>query len=484
MRFIKSALKITLLAFGALACGRVVATDVANGIPAVSGAPLDRAALEQLVDSVLAARMEAEHIPGAVFVLVQDGRVVLQKGYGFSDVEARRPVSPDSTILRIGSITKVFTAAAVLQLADRGRIDLGRDVNSYLRRVQVPATFPEPVTPAHLLTHTAGFDEIPGVRLAPSREALLPLHEFLRERLVRVRPPGRVTSYSSFGMALAGLLIEEVSGGSYEEYLRRNIFESLGMSRTHVTPPEHHLPDLAIGYEYEAGAHTRAPYEWYHTTPAGAINASAADMARFMSALLDYSGPAQARILSLDALRRMQQRQATMHPLIAGWGYGVQENDLNGQRIFEHGGDIAGFSSLMVLLPDHRAGFFVANHHEGANLRFTLQQALLNRFFPDHRALAPPLPPAGTRTSAERFAGTYRWNIYCRSCTSPQRLPEYTVTANDDGSITLTGKRWIEVRQLYFRSADGKEHLGFAQDSTGHVMHLTGGSWKVMERVR
>jgi CubicO group peptidase (beta-lactamase class C family) len=256
------------------------------------------------------------------------------------------------------------------------------------------------------------------------------------------------------------------------------------MSRTHVTPPAHLQTSLATGYEYENGVHVRAPYEWYHTTPAGAINATALDMARFLDAMLDRPAPAGARLLSTEALGRMQQRQATMHPLMAGWGYGLQENRTNGQRIFEHGGDIAGFSALLVLLPDHRTGFFVASHHEGSNLRFVLERAILDRFFPDHRGLAPPPSPSGTRASAERFAGTYRWNIYCRRCTSPQQLPEYRVTANDDGSITLTGKRWVEVRPLYFRSVDGKEELGFAEDSAGRIMHLTGGSWKVMERVR
>jgi CubicO group peptidase (beta-lactamase class C family) len=494
-----------LVATGVLACGTAhpaegagrtpgrthepLAQVPADGVPAdgvrIDRAQIDRAALERLVDSVLAVRMGAEHAPGAVFVLVQDGQAVLAKGYGVADLDTRRPVSPDSTIWRIGSITKVFTALAVMQLADRGQIGLHRDVNVYLRRLQVPRTFREPVTAAHLLTHTGGFDETPGVRLAPSRDALRPLDAFLREHLVRVRPPGRVTSYSSFGMALAGLLVEDVSGLTYEEYLQRHIFAPLEMSRTHVTPPAHLQSSLATGYEYAGGAHTRAPYEWYHTTPAGAINATAMDMARLLIALLARPAAADgARLLSADALARMQRRQATMHPLIAGWGYGLQENRTNGQRIFEHGGDIAGFSALLVLLPDHRTGFFIANHHEGSNLRFALEQAILDRFFPDRRGLVPPPLPSGTRARAERVAGTYRWNIYCRRCTSAQQLPEYRVMANEDGSITLTGKRWVEVRPLYFRSVDGKEELGFAEDSTGRVMHLTGGSWKVMERVR
>jgi CubicO group peptidase (beta-lactamase class C family) len=260
-------------------------------------------ALETLVDSVMRRGMENDHIPGAVFTLVQDGRVVFSKGYGFSDVDARRPVSPDSTVFRIGSITKVFTATAVVQLADRRRIQLDRDVNQYLKRLQVPATYAEPVTATHLLSHTPGFDELPGVRQARSAEALLALHEFLRDKLVRVRPPGRVTAYSSFGMALAGLLVEDVSGLSYEEYLRQHIWRPLGMTRTYITPG-----GAPTGYEYENGQVTRAPYEWYHTVPASSINSTAADMARFMIAHLEGGGA----ILSEQATRDMHRRHATM----------------------------------------------------------------------------------------------------------------------------------------------------------------------------
>lgn len=437
---------------------------------------IDVRALETLVDSVMLRGMDSDHIPGAVFTLVQDGRVVFAKGYGFSDIDAKRPVSPDSTVFRIGSITKLFTATAVVQLADRGRIQLDRDVNQYLKRIQVPATYADPVTATHLLSHTAGFDELPGVRQARSAEALLPLHEFLRGKLVRVRPPGSVTAYSSFGVALAGLLVEDISGLPYEEYLRQHIWRPSGMTRTFITPG-----GAPTGYEYQNGQVTRAPYEWYHTSPASSINSTAADMARFIIAHLEGRGA----ILSGRATRDMHRRHATMHPLLPGWTLGFQENDLNGERIIEHGGDIAGFSSLLVLLPERRTGFFVAHHREGANLRFTVEQAVLDRFFPDRRPAEKLPTPAGKWALADRFVGTYRWNIYCRTCPpGTQQLPEFIVTANEDGTINVTGRRWVEVSPFFFRSLEGKMRLGFAADSTGRVMHLTGGSWLVVERVR
>lgn len=198
---------------------------------------IDAKELEKLVDGVMAAEMKRQQIPGAAFVLVQNGRVVLAKGFGAADVEKKTRVRADWTIFPIGSVTKVFTATAVVQLADRGKLDLDADVNPYLRRVRVPATYDAPVTARHLLTHTGGFDELRGRLLQSTRERVEPLSEFLESRLVRIRPPGAMTAYSSFGMTLAGLVVEDVTGMSYERYLKRNVWDPLGMSRTSVEVP-------------------------------------------------------------------------------------------------------------------------------------------------------------------------------------------------------------------------------------------------------
>jgi CubicO group peptidase (beta-lactamase class C family) len=125
------------------------------------------------------------------------------------------------------------------------------------------------VTPAHLITHTAGFDEIrPGTQ-GPSAESVLPLADFLSTRLKRISPAGETIAYSTYGITLAGLLIEEVSGMSFESYLAMNIWKPLGMNRTSITVPATSKKDLALGYEYVNGVNQPQAYEWYHTTPDG-----------------------------------------------------------------------------------------------------------------------------------------------------------------------------------------------------------------------
>src|SRR5262245_57419903 len=144
----------------------------------------DAKEFEALLDPILAERMDKLHIPGAVISIVKDGRTTFAKGYGVTDIEKQAPVVPDTTIFRIGSITKVFTAMAVMQMADRGRIRLTDDVNKYLTGVKVPSTFPQPITFASLLTHTSGLDEISPGRRTSDENKVVPLGDFLKTRIV------------------------------------------------------------------------------------------------------------------------------------------------------------------------------------------------------------------------------------------------------------------------------------------------------------
>ncbi len=462
---------------------RTAPTAVAVQQPRRAVPSIDVAELTTLLESVVARGMRDGRIPGAAFVLVQNGRIVTARGFGVADVASKRAVSPETTVFPIASISKVFTATAVVQLADRGRFDLNADVNRYLKSVRVPATYPDSVTAAQLLSHTSGFDELPGRRARAASE-LMPLGRFLADRLVRVRPPGRITSYSSYGMALAGLLVEDVSGVSFEGYLRRNIFRPLGMTRTFITVPSARRGDLAKAYERDGERLVAVPYELYQTPPTSSILSTARDMAQFMLVHLQAGRHGHARILSAEAVARMHEQQATVHPLIPGWAVGFQVDDSNGQRILEHGGDIGGFSALLTLLPEHGVGFFTVHHLEGTNLRYAIRRAILDRFFPDQRVVSLPEPRADAAGGLRRFAGKYRASIFCHSCPDGgPNVQDFDVQANGDGTLTVWDQRWVEVSPLYFVRLDGRAHIGFAADESGRITALSGGSWRVLERI-
>ena len=348
--------------------------------------------LGKFLDSFVPDLMREEHIPGAVFIFVQNGKIIVNRGFGYANLEDKQPVNAGKTIFPIGSISKVFTATAFVQLADSNKIDLNADVNLYLKKLKVPEAFGQPITGKHLLSHTSGLDEIrPGTQ-AQSENVILPLHEFLKDRLTRVHPPGLITSYSTYGITLAGLLVEDISGVSYETYLNRNIWKPLQMNRTHISTPRDMAGDLAMAYAVENDAPIKVPYEWYHTTPASSIRSTSNDMGNFIIAHLQCGEFQGDRILSAPAACEMHRTQSTTHPKMPGWTYGFQEDDTNGLRILEHGGDIAGFASLLVLLPDENTGFFVVHHIEGGNLRFALKQKLLDRYFPDQRSIPLTVP--------------------------------------------------------------------------------------------
>ena len=448
-------------------------------------APVDSAQVARFVDSIVNAEMTRQHVPGAAFVFVQDGRVLYLKGYGVANVETAQPVDPARTIWRIGSISKVFTANAVVQLADRGRLDLNTDVNRYLKRLQVPATYPTPITIANLLTHTSGLDEIrPGTQ-GPDSASVLPLADFLRPRLVRVRKPGALIAYSTYGITLAGQLIEEVSGLTFERYLADNIWHPLRMDRTNITVPPALKGDVAMGYEYDNGVQQPQRWEWYHTTPASSINSTASDMARWMLMHLQYGRLDGATIMSERAARDMQRGHATGHPKIAGFAYGFNENLEPGYpRFINHGGKMAGFSSELLLIPERQAGFFIVHQGERANIGDPVKWALLERFYGDPATRLPiPVPSASFTSPAQAFLGRYAWDVWCRTCSQPSISNVLQVSSNPEGTLSIAGRKWVEVEPLYFVREDGKAALAFGADSTGQMKFIYAGGFWVFERI-
>jgi CubicO group peptidase (beta-lactamase class C family) len=458
---------------------------IANSPIKTSNGPNDIKEFEQFLDSFFAEHMQKEHIPGAAFVFVKNNEVFFKKGYGFANLERQQRVSPDSTIFRIGSISKVFTADAVIQLADQGKINLHTDVNQYLKRVKVPKSFVEPVTAAHLISHTAGFDEIrPGTQ-APDRESVLPLDDFLSSRLVRLWRPGQIPMYSTYGITLAGALIEDVSGLPFEGYLTKNIWQPLGMKRTNITVPPSLVDDHAIGYEYvkDTGTHQPQKWEWYHTTPASSINSTAADMAIWMIAHLQNGRYGKVRIMSEQAARDMHRRQATGHPKTHGLAYGFAEEMYGDLRMLEHGGNMAGFSSLVVLIPELNAGFFLVSHGENSQLRDNLKWALMDRYYSPIQKASVPQPSAGFNARAHLFVGRYGSITYCHTCQDRQPTMVMRITSNSDGTLRLNGKRWIEVEPLLFVREDGASKIAFRADSLGRITHMFSGGFWVFEKL-
>ena len=458
---------------------------------ALYGPAFDPGAFEKEIDRIFAEQMKERSIPGAAIAVVKDGRIVLAKGYGVADLDKKNAVIADKTIFRIGSITKVFTAAAALQISEAGSIRLDDDVNKHLKQIKVPDTYSEPITLAQLLTHSSGLDEISPGRRTSDRTKLVPLEEVLKTRLVRRVPPKEIISYSTYNSALAGHLVEQVSGMPLHEYFPKRIFGPLEMKRSSLADvPANLTADFATGYEVEDGKQEKLPFQWFITYPASDINSTVTDMANFMIALLNRGEYEKARIMSRESANAMLRKQFSGHPEISGYTYGLQEWQRNYVRFVEHGGSMDdGYSALMSMIPDENFGFFVACNTEngGFGLGMAVKGMILDKYFPVKPKTAVVKILQST-TELQRFVGKYQNDIYCHSCApgSSFRPQPFEVTANDDNTLSFWGATWRQVSPLVFELTTGPRagqiKIAFRANAKGEITYMFQ-DWSTYEKV-
>src|SRR5262245_47877465 len=432
------------------------------------------------LDGLIQGLMTARQIPGVVAIVVKDGDVVYQRGYGFADPRTRRRVDPETTLFRVASISKLFTATAVMQLVEQGKLDLDADVNTYLVGVQVPPAFGAPVTLRHLLTHTAGFDD----SFLESAELLAaapdPLGHYLPPRLPpRVLRPAERISYSNHGFALAGLVVEQVSKRPFAEYVRDQILLPLGMTQSGFGLPNPPPPGLAVGF-LPRTPDSPAGVDRIRWAPAGDLYTRAPDLARFALAhLADGRIPgSDARILRAETARAMHAQAFTHHPEQVGWCLGFAERRWNGVRAIGHSGDWRGFGSDLVLVPEAGLGVFVSTTRSYDPRFFDpLWRALFDRYFPS--AAAPPVASPEAKARAGELAGAWIPNRRVRGDLLKLGLLLGTlrIAAQDDGSLRLVSTagerdpiRAVEIATDLWRSDASDTLVSFRTGSDG-VQH-------------
>jgi CubicO group peptidase (beta-lactamase class C family) len=317
-------------------------------------------------DSMLAAIASRHPAVGLAIGVVRDGRLSSFHGHGLADIASRTPVT-EGTVFRIGSITKTFTAIALLQLAEQGLVDLDAPAGDYLRAYRLVPAKPEhrPPTVRQLLTHTAGLPQL----LYPSRafqpvlgetvaygQRVPALAEFYRGRLHLIAEPGTRHTYSNHGFATLGQIVEDVTGQPLAGYFRDHIFGPLGMTGTGLARSDRIRARLATGYALRAGG-PRPVRDCDLITPgAGAIYSTTADMARYMAALLAGGAGEHGQILKPETLASMFAPHYQPDPRLPGVGLAFFRRDLGGHLVAGHDGLVPGFTSQMSLAPDDGAG--------------------------------------------------------------------------------------------------------------------------------
>ncbi|MFL5491213.1 MAG: serine hydrolase domain-containing protein [Gemmatimonadales bacterium] len=456
--------------------------------PPVGAAQLTRADVQAWLDGFLPYALQRGDVPGAVVAVVKDGQVLFKKGYGYADLKRKKPVDPDLTLFRPGSVSKLFTWTAVMQLVEQGKLDLDKDVNTYLD-FKIPEAFGKPITLRNAMTHTPGFEEVGRNLFSDDTTKVQPNGDWLKSWTpTRIYPPGTVPAYSNYATAMAGYIVQRVSGESFEQYIEHHIFQPLGMEHATFRQP---LPaalrkDMSEGYESASSGEAK-PFEMVVGAPAGALSASGADMARFMIAHLQNGRFGQASILRPETARLMHTTALTLMPAVNRMVLGFYETNRNGHRAIAHGGDTFWFHSDLHLFIDDGIGIFISMNSPGKDgaagpIRTAVFEQFADRYLPAPDT-ATPLDRTIAYAHAQQVAGQYESSRHSVSnffgltdLISPSK-----VTVNPDTTITLPyltalngePKHWREIRPFVWQEVDGKNVAG-AKVESGRVEMLSG----------
>ncbi len=472
-----------------------ITTEPLNAVRAAANVhDLTAADVEAFLDGIVPLQLDREDIAGATVAVVKDGKPLFTKGYGYADVKQKQPVGAE-TLFRPGSVSKLFTWTAVMQLVEQGKLDLSKDVNEYLD-FKIPAAFGQTISLKNILTHTAGFeDQLKDLFIADKRTPNLGNH--LKTHIPkRIFALGTTPAYSNYGAALAGYIVERVSRQPLNDYIQQNIFKPLGM--THSTFAQPLPPELAplMSNGYVLASDEPKEFETVGAFPAGSLSSSAADMSKFMLAHLQDGRLGGAQILKPETTRLMHSRAFGLDPAANAMAYGFFEESRNGQRIIGHGGDTVYFHSDLHLLTDAGVGFFVSYNSAGraeTDPRLVFWDAFLDRYFPAPPSNSPTLDSA--KKDANAVSGNYMMSRRSESLLkSLALLGEATVSANEDDtiSVSLLGqvndangkpKRWREVAPMTFRDINGQDSLIFKPDPKGRMQLILPSPIMVFQRV-
>ena len=457
--------------------------------------------LKDTIDLVIEKEMKENHIPGFALVLVKEGKTIYKKGYGVANMQTGRKVDPDTTIFRIGSISKALTLLALTKLIDEDKIGLNDDVSRYFTGIQNPNNFKEPIEIQHLLTHTSGFDQIGISRHIYDFE--LPLHErktmragisdFLKSNnLRRITPAGEYYRYDTYGTTLAGAIIEKITKLPFPEAMKKVLFEPAGMNNSFVEVTPAYMENLALGHGYTNGQYQIMPYEVYKTLPASSIDATPADMGRLLEVLTNDGLNEKGRFYTREMANNILNPQYRPHPDFIGTSHGLHESARIGVppeaydiRTIGHGGDMLGTSSIMTIIPSMKLGIFAtANRNSeagGPPVRlFRLIMNTIVKYLGLEKVGSPyEIPKQKIEVNLEEYRGNYYFGVFCHSCTEEEyaqgawrRSSNPLIASISNDTLLLNSDKYIPKTKDIFVRSDGNEMVYFGRDKEGKITFL------------
>ena len=437
-----------------LMCGLLAA-------PALAQDARDMSALEK----VLQEELKATRTPGAAIALVSGERVIYAKGFGLANVETGAQVTPEM-LFRLGSTTKMFTAAALVALASQGKIKLDGPIGSYakglhpnLARIKVH----------QLISNSGGMADIQAP-ISQDDEALARMVRGWKDE-VRFTEPGEIYSYSSAGFWLAGYVIEEVTKKHYADAMSELVFQPLGMKSTTLRPLMAMTYPLSMGHGTsgkEPPAIIRPAFNNVAQWPAGSIYSSAHELSRFVIAMLNGGRVEGKQLLPAEVFSRLQGQYISM-PGEPGvhYGYGLLNFEQRGVRVVMHGGFSRGYGSMIQMMPEQRFAIIVVTNRSGETLSRTRNKAM-EMFLPlkPEAAAQPRTAQPLSAAEMEDFSGTYQngpqsWEIFVKDGKLFYKQPESNVELSKTAPNRLSFGPEMENELIFVPDARGKMEYVF-----------------------
>jgi CubicO group peptidase (beta-lactamase class C family) len=443
---------------------------------------LERADLEAFFDGIIPLQLERSDVAGATVLVMKDGKDLLRKGYGYSDVGKKRPVDPETTMFRLASISKLFTWISVMQLAEQGMVDIDADVNKYLD-FQIAPAFGKPITLRNLMTHTGGFEEeIRDILLTDPKQAM-PLREFMIENQPRrISPPGEVPAYSNYGVGLAGYIVQRVSGEPFETYVAEHVFQPLGMKHSSFKQPlaEEFSSFPSDGYRNN----TEKPavgFEIFNPAPAGGVSSTASDMGRFAQALLNGGEWDGHRVLKPETLKAMWARQFGTSEALPAMCMGFYQTWRNGLHFIGHDGDLIAFHSMFLLEPTEKLVIFISYNSAGSanRTRTEILTTFADRYYPHlQKPEFQKLAADGLRAIAGTYQATRRSESNKLKIGS--LIGQGEATVDKDGVLKIDDfkdlrghvRQWKSIGKDLWQEAEDQRRMFAIRDSSGKIVRI------------
>ena len=438
--------------------------------------------IKNFMNNYFNEKMKKYSVPGASVVVVKDNKEVFKMGYGYSNLEFKIPVNPDKTMFPAASVSKLFTATAIIQLYEEGKIDLDRNVNDYISPYKVNNKYDEPVTCRNLLTHSSGLDEESELNVSTTDDNSIKSQEYYFDihPLKVITEPNTICRYSNIGYNLLGYIVEKVSKKSYEEYIKEKILGPLNMNNSSVRLK---CGDTATGYIYDNDKYVESPFSYQYTSGSSGIIATAKDMENFIIANLNDGKFQNNSILKPKTLNLMHDKQFSNSEALPGMGFGFIRSYRNGKEIIKHEGGLpSGYTTTLFLIPKENLGIYVATNTLGA-LPFNFEEDFLNYFYP-YNDKNFNVVERNTSKDYSKYEGTYR-SYDGVSKTNIMKMAAFDdsnmeIKDNKDGTLTLheftqakekITTKLVEIENGVFLREDGRGKFAFRFDNDGNVTY-------------